>query len=126
MITSCFPSECTSQIFKNKVINASGSASFVVHNSCYSLAVITIRAEYNISANRPVRILWRYSANGNDYDAMQDAIAQENYEDLTLERGGSRTRTVFVPLLQDYTKIEIINQDTSYNATINVWRKLIG
>jgi len=122
----CFPSTNTCQIFTQKIIDASGSASFVTQNECYSLAIITVKASYDSAASKGVRIRWLYSADGQDFDSPHDAEDAGNYEDLTFSAGSTRTRTCLIPLLQKFTKIEIINLDESYSVTVDVWRKLIG
>ncbi|MCS7387122.1 MAG: hypothetical protein NDF55_10435 [archaeon GB-1867-005] len=91
----------------------------------YSAMVVTVKATYDPSATAGIRVRWLYSADGTDYDSPEDAIDAGNYEDLTFEAGKTRQRTVLIPLLQPYVKVQIVNMDTSYSVVVTVWRTLM-
>ena len=91
----------------------------------YSAIVVTVRATYNSSATKGVRIRWLYSPDGSNYDSPEDAEEQGNYEDLTFEAGRTKQRTVLIPIFTPYVKIQIVNLDSSYSVTIDVWTTLL-
>jgi len=91
----------------------------------YSAIVVTVKATYDASATAGVRVRWLYSMDGVNYDSPEDAEAQGNYEDLTFLAGATRQRTVLVPILAPYVRIQIVNQDATYAATLDVWTSLM-
>jgi len=87
----------------------------------YSALVVIVRASYDPSATAGVRIRWLYSSNGTDFDSPEDAEDQGNYEDLTFSAGTTRQRTVLIPILADNVRVQIVNLDSSYAVTVDVW-----
>jgi len=118
--------EGVEKILEAYSISAGGKAEFTVTStSKYSALVVTIKASYDPNASNGVRIRWLYSPDGVNYDSPEDAEAQGNYEDLTFEKGKTRQRTILIPLLLPYVKVEIINLDTGYSVTVDVWRTFV-
>ena len=87
----------------------------------YSSIAVTVKATYNSNATQGVRVRWMYSPDGTNYDTPEDAEAQGNYEDLMFEAGKTRQKTIRIPILQPYVKIQIINKDSGYPVVIDVW-----
>jgi len=103
-------------------ISASGTSEFTLSGvSKYSAVIATVRASYNASATQGVRVRWLYSADNVSYDGVEDAEDAGNYEDLTFSAGATRQRTIVIPLLQPYTKVQVVNKDTSYSVTVSCW-----
>lgn len=87
----------------------------------YSSLSITVRATYDAAATQGVRIRWLYSIDGANYDTVEDAEDQGNYEDLSFKEGETRQRTVNIPLITDYVRVEVVNLDTAASVTVDVW-----
>ena len=91
----------------------------------YSAIVVTVRATYDANATAGVRVRWLYSPDGQNFDSPEDAEAQGNYEDLTFSAGATRQRTILIPILADNVKIQVVNLDTAYAVTVDVWTLLL-
>jgi hypothetical protein len=91
----------------------------------YSAFVFSIRASYDPSATKGVRIRWLYSPDGTNWDSPEEAEDQGNYEDLTFLAGATRQRTIVVPILQPYVQLQLINLDPNYSVTVSVWETKI-
>lgn len=91
----------------------------------YSAIVTTVRATYDASATAGVRVRWLYSMDGTNYDSVEDAEAQGNYEDLSFVAGATRQRTILVPIFAPYVRIQVVNQDTTYAVTVDAWTALM-
>jgi hypothetical protein len=91
----------------------------------HSALIVTVRASYHASAASGVRVRWLYSADGVSFDSPEDAEAAGNYEDLSFAAGQTRQRTVVIPLFQPYVKVQVVNRDASYAATVTAWRTLL-
>jgi len=116
------------QELSSQSITAGGTAEFTVDDTKtdgYSAMVITVKATYNASATAGVRVRWLYSPDGTNFDTVEDAEDQGNYEDLSFAAGESRQRTVLIPIFSPYVKVQIVNQDTSYAVTVDAWRTLM-
>ena len=114
------------QVLSSQSISAGGTAEFTVSDTDgYSAIVVTVKATYDASATQGVRVRWLYSPDGTNFDSVEDAEAQGNYEDLSFAAGETRQRTVLIPILQSYVKIQIVNLDTSYAVTVDVWTTLM-
>jgi len=87
----------------------------------YSALVVIVRASYDASATAGVRVRWLYSPDGTNFDSPEDAEDQGNYEDLTFSAGATRQRTVLIPILADNVRVQIVNLDSSYAVTVDVW-----
>jgi len=118
------PEKVTEQVFTSKSIAANSSADFTVSNE-YSAVVVTVKASYDASATAGVRVRWLYSPDNTNFDSPEDAEDAGNYEDLTFAAGATRQRTVPIPLLQKYTKVQIVNLDSSYAVTVDAWKTLM-
>ena len=90
----------------------------------YSALVVTVKATYNASATAGVRVRWLYSPDGTNFDTVEDAEDQGNYEDLSFAAGESRQRTVLVPIFSPYVKVQVVNLDTSYAVVVDARRTL--
>jgi hypothetical protein len=109
-------------------IAAGGTAEFTVdvaQTDGYSALVVTVKATYDANATQGVRVRWLYSPDGTNFDSVEDAEAQGNYEDLSFSAGATRVRTILIPLFQPYVKVQIVNLDTSYAVTVDAWRTLM-
>ena len=114
------------QQLSSQSISASGTQEFTISDTDgYSAVVVTVKATYNASATAGVRIRWLYSPDGTNFDTVEDAEDQGNYEDLSFAAGESRQRTVLIPIFSPYVKVQIVNQDTSYAVTVDAWRTLM-
>ena len=91
----------------------------------YSAIVLTVKATYDANASNGLRVRWLYSPDGTNYDSPEDAEDVGNYEDLTFEKGKTRQRTIVIPILQPYVRIQLVNLDTGYAVTVDAWTTLI-
>jgi len=87
----------------------------------YSVLMVIVKATYNSSATQGVRVRWLYSPDGTNYDSPEDAEDAGNYEDLTFSAGATRERTILIPVLTDNIRVQIVNLDSSYSVTVDVW-----
>jgi len=117
------PEKSTEQVFTSKSIAANSSADFTV-SDYYSAVIVSVRATYDASATAGVRVRWLYSPDNSNFDSVEDAEDAGYYKDLTFAAGATRQRTVTIPLLQKYTKVQIVNLDGSKSVTVDVWKTL--
>lgn len=87
--------------------------------------VVTVSATYVDTATAGVRIRWLYSPDGVNYDSVDDAEAQNHFEDLTFRPGATRQRTIQIPILQPYVRVQIENQDRHSHVAVSVWSTLV-
>ena len=113
------------RVLSAQTIDAASASEFVVRGEGYSAVVVTVRASYDASATSGVRVRWLYSPDNSNFDSPEDAEDASNYADLTFSAGATRQRTVLIPLLQKYTKVQIVNQDADYAVTVSAWKVLI-
>ncbi len=113
------------RVLSAQTIDAASLSEFVVRGEGYSAVVVTVRATYDASATSGVRVRWLYSPDNTNFDSPEDAEDAGNYADLTFSAGATRQRTVLIPLLQKYTKVQIVNQDASKAVVVDVWKVLI-
>jgi len=113
------------RVLSAQTIDAASLAEFTVSGEGYSAVVVTVRASYDASATSGVRVRWLYSPDNSNFDSPEDAEDAGNYADLTFSAGATRQRTVLIPLLQKYTKVQIVNQDADYAVTVSAWKVLI-
>jgi len=112
------------RVLSAQTIDAASASEFVVRGEGYSAVIVTVRATYDASATSGVRVRWLYSPDSTNFDSPEDAEDAGNYEDLTFSAGETRQRTVTIPLMQKYTKVQIVNQDASKAAVVDVWKTL--
>ena len=113
------------RVLSAQTIDAASVSEFVVRGEGYSAVIVTVRATYDASATAGVRVRWLYSPDSTNFDSSEDAEDAGNYADLTFSAGATRQRTVLIPLLQKYTKVQIVNQDTSKAVVVDVWKALM-
>jgi len=113
------------RVLSAQTIDAASLSEFVVRGEGYSAVVVTVRATYDASATSGVRVRWLYSPDSTNFDSPEDAEDAGNYSDLTFSAGATRQRTVLIPLLQKYTKVQIVNLDGSKSVTVDVWKTLL-
>ena len=114
------------QQLSSQSIPASGTKEFTISDANgYSAVVVTVRATYDASASAGVRVRWLYSADGINFDSIEDAEAQGNYEDLSFAAGVTRQKTILIPILQPHVKVQVVNLDTSYAVTVDAWSTLM-
>jgi len=107
-------------------IDPGGTHEFTLSDlDTYSAVVVTVKAAYDPSASVGVRVRWLYSMDGVNFDSPEDAEDQGNYEDLTFSAGATRQRSVLIPIFAPYVKIQIVNKDSSYGVTVDVWYTLM-
>jgi hypothetical protein len=118
--------EETAKALDGVSVDPGGLAEFAVASPAgHSALVVTVRASYHASAAAGVRVRWLYSADGASFDSPEDAEAAGNYEDLSFAAEATRQRTVVIPLFQPYVKVQVVNRDASYAATVSCWRTLL-
>ena len=113
--------KATTEVFKSLSISPSGIAQFRVIPGDYPAGIVTVSATYDSSATSGVRIRWLYSPDNSLYDSPEDAEDEGNYKDLTFSAGETRTRTIIIPYLQPYVKVQIVNLDSSYSVTVDCY-----
>jgi len=113
------------RVLSAEAIDAASASEFVVRGEGYSAVIVTVRATYDASATAGVRVRWLYSPDNTNFDSSADAEDAGNYADLTFSAGATRQRTVLIPLLQKYTKVQIVNQDASKAVVVDAWKVLI-
>jgi len=113
------------EVLSTQTINAASLAELTVSGEGYSAVVVTVRATYDASATKGVRVRWLYSPDNSNFDSSADAEDAGNYADLTFSAGATRQRTVLIPLLQKYTKVQIVNLDSSVSVKVSVWKVLV-
>ena len=113
------------RVLSAQTIDAASVSEFVVRGEGYSAVIVTVRATYDASATSGVRARWLYSPDGTNFDSPEDAEDAGNYADLTFSAGATRQRTVLIPLLQKYTKVQIVNKDGAASVTVDVWKTLM-
>ena len=113
------------RVLSAQTIDAASLAEFTVSGEGYSAVIVTVRATYDASATSGVRVRWLYSSDNTNFDSSADAEDAGNYADLTFSAGATRQRTVLIPILQKYTKVQIVNQDASKAVVVDVWKALM-
>jgi len=114
------------QVLSGQSIAGGETAEFVVSGADgYSAVVVTVKATYDASATAGVRVRWLYSPDNANFDSVEDAEAQGNYEDLSFAAGATRVRTILIPLFQPYVKVQVVNLDSSYAVTVDAWKTLL-
>ena len=114
------------QVLSGVSISAGGTQEFTVSDTDgYSAVVVTVKATYDASATAGVRVQWLYSPDGTNFDSVEDAEAEGNYVDLSFAAGETRQRTVLIPILQAYVKVQVVNLDTTYAVTVDAWSTLM-
>ena len=106
-------------------IAASETEEFIITADTYSASVITVSATYDTSATSGIRVRWLYSPDNINFDSIEDAEDAGYYKDLTFAAGEIRQRTVLIPLLQKYMKVQIVNLDSSASVIVDVWKTLM-
>jgi len=113
------------RVLSAQTIDAASVSEFTVGGEGYSAVIVTVRATYDASAASGVRVRWLYSPDNTNFDSPEDAEDAGNYADLTFSAGATRQRTVLIPLLQKYTKVQIVNQDASKAVVVDAWKVLM-
>jgi len=114
------------QELSSQSISPSNKAEFTISGTDgYSAVVVTVKAAYDASATKGVRVWWLYSPDGTNFDSEDAAEAEEQYNDIAFAAGATKIETVLIPLFQPYVKVQIENLDTSYEVTVDAWRTLL-
>jgi len=113
------------RVLSAQTIDAASLSEFVVRGEGYSAVVVTVCATYDASATSGVRVRWLYSPDNTNFDSAEDAEDAGNYENLTFSAGATRQRTITIPLMQKYTKVQIVNLDSSYAVKVSAWKVLV-
>jgi len=113
-------------VLESEAIPAGGKSEFVVSDANgFSAVVLAVKAVYDASATAGVRIRWLYSPNGSDYDSEDAAEAEGQYNDMAFSAGATKVETMLIPIFQPYVKVQVVNLDTSYPVTVDVWKTLL-
>lgn len=92
----------------------------------WSAILCIVKVTYNNSATAGIRVRWLYSADGTNFDSIEEAEAQGNYYDLTFTAGATRQTSILLPIFAPFVKIQIVNKDATYAQTLNnVWTILL-
>ena len=114
------------QVLSDETISPSDEAEFTISDADgYSAIVLTVKATYDASATAGVKIRWLYSPNGSDYDSEDAAEAEGQYNDMVFSKGTTKVETMLIPIFQPYVKVQVVNLDTSYSVTVDVWKTLL-
>lgn len=114
------------QVLTSETIAAGNVKDFVISDTDgYSAIVLTVKATYDASATAGIRVRWLYSPDGTNFDSEDAAEAEGQYNDITFTAGATKVETVLIPLFQPYVKVQIVNKDTSYSVTVDVWKTLL-
>ena len=113
------------RVLSAQTIDAASLSEFTVRGGGYSAVIVTVRATYDASATSGVRVRWLYSPDNTNFDSAEDAEDAGNYENLTFSAGATRQRTILIPLYQKYTKVQIVNLDSSYAVKVSAWKTLM-
>jgi len=114
------------QVLTSETIAAGNVKDFVISDTNgYSAVVLTVKASYDASATAGVRIRWLYSPDGTNFDSEDAAEAEGQYNDLTFDSNSTKIETVLIPIFQPYVKVQVVNLDTSYPVTVDVWKTLL-
>ncbi|MHC1610726.1 MAG: hypothetical protein ACXQTW_03855, partial [Candidatus Methanospirareceae archaeon] len=107
-------------------IPAADKAEFTISDADgYSAVVVTVKAAYDASATKGVRVWWLYSPDGTDFDSEDAAEAEGQYNDIAFVAGATKVETLLIPLFQPYVKVQIENLDPTYAVTVDAWRTLM-
>jgi hypothetical protein len=82
---------------------------------------LTVRATYNASATKGIRVYLLPSPDGSVFDSLEDAEAQGNYFDVAFAAGATKQATVPVVHSGMQMKVLIKNLDSSYSASVAAW-----
>jgi len=124
--TDVAPVRKTEKVVDAKSIDGGAMYEFAVESKAeYSALLVSVRATYHSEAKTGVRVRWLYSADNVNFDSPEDAEKVGNSEDLTFSAGDTRQRTVIIPLFKPYVKVQVMNLDETYAATITVWKTLL-
>jgi hypothetical protein len=115
------------QIIKAYTLSPNETYNINMTDLASAIAVILfVRAIYTPQATAGIRVRWLYSPDGVHYDSPEEAEASGNYTDLGYVPGNSRQKTIIIPVLSPYLRIQIINKDPSNPTTIDVWSATMG
>lgn len=87
----------------------------------YGVLVVAVQAIYNAAATAGVRVRWLYSPDSINFDSIEDAEAQGQYYDLSFTAGQTKQATILIPVFSPVIAVQIVNQDSNYPVTVNVW-----
>ena len=87
---------------------------------------LTVRATYNASATKGVRVYLLPSPDGSVFDSLEDAEAQGNYFDVAFAAGATKQATVPMVHFRMQMKILVKNLDSSYSASVAAWLAEVG
>jgi len=118
--------EETVLVFAGATLEAGGVREFTVHSTGkHSALAVTVRAAYDSNASKGVAVRWLHSPDGVIFDSPEDAESVGNYDELTFSAGEVRQRTLLVPMFKPYVRVQLVNLDPSYPATVSAWRTLV-
>ena len=92
----------------------------------WSAVVVAVRVTYHPEATAGVRVRWLYGPAWDTWDSEEDAEVEGNYADLTFSPGAHRQRTILIPVLSPYVKVQVVNLDTARtHLLVGVWTWLL-
>lgn len=77
---------------------------------------ITLKATYNPSATTGVRLDVLYSPDGVNYDTDTDDTYTHPFT-----AGQTKQKTYIVTIIHPYVKLRVVNLDTTYDVTVDLW-----
>lgn len=77
---------------------------------------VTLKAAYNVAATAGVTLNVLYSPDGTNYDTDTD----DSYA-LPFTAGATKQKTYVIAAIHPYIRLQVVNNDTSYGATIDMW-----
>jgi len=70
-------------------------------------------------------VRWLFSPDRTNYDTPEDAEAQGNYYDLSFAAGSTRQATILIAAFSNSVKVQVVNKDTAYAVTVNMWSLML-
>jgi len=100
------------KVFENREVGPGSHAEALLSGlGGYSAIVAYVRVRYSPGASEGARVVWLYSPDGANFDSVEEALSAGNCESLTFEAGGTRQRTLLIPIFAPYVKILVENLD---------------
>ncbi len=87
--------------------------------------MVIVRATYASGATSGIRVRYLYSADGANYDSIEDADAAGNYFEPTFAAGVTRQRSEIIAFISPYIRISITNKDSANTVTVSMWTVMV-
>jgi len=121
-----FPSKKVLDIAENLTVPANSYVdSDVVRVSYHNGGQLFVLAEFASGASAGLRVLFLYSADGENWDDEQEAINEGNYIDVGYDEAGnfvkagsSSQRSTVIPIVAPYVKFRFRNLDGANSLVV--------